>query len=202
MNDKALFKLSYGLYLLTAKEEDRVNGCIVNTVVQVANSPTRVSIAVNKQNLTHDMILATGKCAVTALSVSTPFDLFKHFGFQSGRNVDKFADYPHSLTGEGLPYLTGNACAYLVCHVTQTMDLGSHTLFIAEVVDADILSKEDALTYDYYHKNIKPAPAKTEAKKTGWRCTICGYIHEEENLPADFVCPLCKHGASDFEKLS
>lgn len=202
MNNKALFKLSYGLYLLTAKEGDKINGCIINTVTQVTDTPTRVSIAVNKDTLTHDMLLRTGKCAVTALSVNTTFDLIKNFGFQSGKDTEKFTSYPYKLTAEGLPYLTGHACAYLVCHVTQTIDLDTHTLFIADVVDGDVLSEEDPLTYDFYHKNIKPAPK--EASKPpikGWRCIICGYVYEGPDLPADFICPWCKHGVIDFEKI-
>lgn len=202
MNNKALFKLSYGLYLLTAKEGDKINGCIINTVTQVTDTPTRVSIAVNKDTLTHDMLLRTGKCAVTALSVNTTFDLIKNFGFQSGKDTEKFTSYPYKLTAEGLPYLTGHACAYLVCHVTHTIDLDTHTLFIADVVDGDVLSEEDPLTYDFYHKNIKPAPK--EASKPpikGWRCIICGYVYEGPDLPADFICPWCKHGVIDFEKI-
>lgn len=202
MNNKALFKLSYGLYLLTAKEGDKINGCIINTVTQVTDTPTRVSIAVNKDTLTHDMLLRTGKCAVTALSVNTSFDLIKNFGFQSGKDTEKFTSYPYKLTTEGLPYLTGHACAYLVCHVTQTIDLNTHTLFIADVVDGDVLSEEDPLTYDFYHKNIKPVPQETSKPPIkGWRCIICGYVYEGPDLPADFICPWCKHGVIDFEKI-
>lgn len=202
MNNKALFKLSYGLYLLTAKEGDKINGCIINTVTQVTDTPTRVSIAVNKDTLTHDMLLRTGKCAVTALSVNTTFGLIKNFGFQSGKDTEKFTSYPYKLTAEGLPYLTGHACAYLVCHVTQTIDLDTHTLFIADVVDGDILNEEDPLTYDFYHKNIKPAPKETSRPPIkGWRCIICGYVYEGPDLPADFICPWCKHGVIDFEKI-
>lgn len=202
MNNKALFKLSYGLYLLTAKEGDKINGCIINTVTQVTDTPTRVSIAVNKDTLTHDMLLRTGKCAVTALSVNTTFDLIKNFGFQSGKDTEKFTSYPYKLTAEGLPYLTGHACAYLVCHVTQTIDLDTHTLFIADVVDGDVLSEEDPLTYDFYHKNIKPAPKEASRPPIkGWRCIICGYVYEGPDLPADFICPWCKHGVIDFEKI-
>lgn len=202
MNNKALFKLSYGLYLLTAKEGDKINGCIINTVTQVTDTPTRVSIAVNKDTLTHEMLLRTGKCAVTALSVNTTFDLIKNFGFQSGKDTEKFTSYPYKLTAEGLPYLTGHACAYLVCHVTQTIDLDTHTLFIADVVDGDVLSEEDPLTYDFYHKNIKPAPKEASRPPIkGWRCIICGYVYEGPDLPADFICPWCKHGVIDFEKI-
>lgn len=202
MNNKVLFKLSYGLYLLTAKEGDKINGCIINTVTQVTDTPTRVSIAVNKDTLTHEMLLRTGKCAVTALSVNTTFDLIKNFGFQSGKDTEKFTSYPYKLTAEGLPYLTGHACAYLVCHVTQTIDLDTHTLFIADVVDGDVLSEEDPLTYDFYHKNIKPAPKEASRPPIkGWRCIICGYVYEGPDLPADFICPWCKHGVIDFEKI-
>lgn len=201
MNEKAIFKLSYGLYVLTAKDGDKTNGCIINTAVQQTSSPLQVSITVNKQNYTHDMILKTRRCGVSALSTSAPFELIKHFGFQSGRTTEKFVNFPHNETPDGLPYLAYCSNAYLICEVTQTIDLGTHTMFIATVTDCDILSDEESMTYAYYHQNVKPAPPKAAEKTKGWRCTICGYVHEEEELPADFICPICKHGVSDFEKV-
>ena len=200
MDDKALRNLSYGLFVLTAKEGDKDNGCIINTVTQVANTPDRISIAVNKNNYTHDMILATGEFNVSILSQDTPFDTFKHFGFQSGRDVDKTVGINFSRSENGLIYITDTANAYLSGKVIQTVDVGSHTMFIADLVDGAVLSDKESVTYAYYFSNIKPGPGETEKKK-GWVCKICGYIYEGDELPEDFICPICKHPASDFERL-
>ena len=198
----AMFKLSYGLFVLTAREANRDNGCIINTVTQLTDSPKRISIAVNKQNLTHDMILKTGVFNVSILSERAPFAIFKHYGFQSGREVDKFAGVPALARAQnGIYYLPDSTNAFLSGKVTQTIDLGTHTLFIADVTEARVLSDAPSMTYAYYFENVKPKPAALE-KKTGWVCKICGYVYEGEELPEDFICPLCKHGAEDFEKLS
>ena len=198
----AMFKLSYGLFVLTAREANRDNGCIINTVTQLTDSPKRISIAVNKQNLTHDMILKTGVFNVSILSERAPFAIFKHYGFQSGREVDKFAGVPALARAQnGIYYLPDSTNAFLSGKVTQTIDLGTHTLFIADVTEARVLSDAPSMTYAYYFENVKPKPATLE-KKTGWVCKICGYVYEGEELPEDFICPLCKHGAEDFEKLS
>ena len=198
----AMFKLSYGLFVLTAREANRDNGCIINTVTQLTDSPKRISIAVNKQNLTHDMILKTGVFNVSILSERAPFAIFKHYGFQSGREVDKFAGVPALARAQnGIYYLPDSTNAFLSGKVTQTIDLGTHTLFIADVTEARVLSDAPSMTYAYYFENVKPKPAALE-KKTGWVCKICGYVYEGEELPPDFICPLCKHGAEDFEKLS
>ena len=199
MDDKAIRNLSYGLFVLTAKEGDKDNGCIINTVTQVASNPDRISIAVNKNNYTHDMVLATGQFNVSILSKETPFATFQHFGFQSGRDVDKTVGINFSRSENGLIYLTEHANAYLSGKVIETLDVGSHTLFVADLVDAAVLSDVESVTYAYYFSNIKPAP-QTEQKK-GWVCKICGYIYEGEELPEDFICPICKHPASDFERL-
>lgn len=200
MNEQVMFKLSYGLFVVTAKEGDKDNGCITNTAMQVTVTPNRMTLAVNKDNYTHDMILHTKKFNVSIISEKATFDVFKHFGFQSGRTVDKFADYPAAKrTPNGLYCITEGTNAWISASVVETVDLGTHTLFVAEVTDGEILSKDASATYAYYHANIKPAPAKTE--KTGWRCKICGYIYEGETLPEDFICPVCKHGAADFEKI-
>ena len=200
MNNQAMFNISYGLYVLTAREADKDNGCIINTLLQVTSTPNAVSIALNKDNYTHDMIMNTSKFNVSMLDTTISFDVFKHFGFQSGRDVDKFADYKSAKRGQnGLYYITGSTNGYISAEVFKTLDLGTHTMFIANVTDMDVLSKEPSLTYDYYHKNVKPKP--TDEKKTGYRCKICGYIYEGEPLPEDFICPICKHGAADFEKL-
>ena len=201
MDDKALRNLSYGLFVLTAKEGDKDNGCIINTVTQVANTPNRISIAVNKNNYTHDMIKATGKFNVSILDEGTPFDTFKHFGFQSGRDVDKTVGIEFARSENGIIYMTQHANAFLSGDVIETLDVGSHALFVADLVDGAVLNNEKSVTYAYYFDHIKPAPAAQVEKKVGWVCKICGYIYEGDPLPEDFICPICKHPASDFEKL-
>ena len=199
-NQAAMFQLSYGLFVLSAKDGQKDNGCIVNTVQQVTTSPNRILVAVNKGNYTHDMIMKTGEFNASILSEDADFEIFKHFGFQSGRDVNKMEGLEDFERAEnGIIYLTKGANAYISAKVVQTTDLGSHTLFLADVTDGDVLNDVPSVTYAYYHKNIKPQPQET--KKTGWRCKICGYIYEGEELPADFICPICKHGAEDFEKI-
>ena len=201
MDDKALFKLSYGLFVLTAREGDKDNGCIINTAIQAADG--KISIAVNKQNLTHDMVKATGIFTVSVLSEKASFDLFKHFGFQSGRDANKFDGYTACKRGEnGLYFITEGTNATISGKVTETVDLGSHTLFIATITDMEVLDSAPSATYAFYHASIKPqSAAQPPQEKTAWRCTVCGYVYEGDELPADFVCPLCKHPASDFEKI-
>lgn len=201
--DKAIMnKLSYGLYVLTAKIGSKRNGCIINTAVQVTSSPNRISIAVNKQNYTCEMIQTGGIFNLNILSEKAPFSLFKHFGFASGRDTDKFADFAYENADNTLPYITEYSCGYISAVVEQEIDLGSHMLFIASVTDGKVLSKDAPITYAYYHAHTKPKPQpKPEENKIGWRCKICGYVYEGENLPADYICPLCKHGAEDFEKI-
>ena len=205
MDPKAMFKLSYGLFVLTAREGEKDNGCITNTAIQVTSEPNRISIAVNKANYTHDMVMHTRKFNVSILSLEASFDTFKHFGFQSGRNVDKFADFTACRRAEnGIYIITEGTNAYISAEVEQTIDLGTHTLFIAKVTDLDVLSSVSSATYEYYQNNIKPKPQAPAAPtgKTVWRCTVCGYIYEGDPIPADFICPLCKHPASDFEKVT
>lgn len=200
MDKKAMYRLSYGLFVVTAKEGEKDNGCTTNTVMQVTSTPNRISLAVNKENYTHDMILNTGKFNVSVISEEASFDLFRHFGFQSGRDVDKFAEFQNVIrAANGLYYVTEGTNAWIAAKVVQSIDLGSHTLFLAEVEDGAVLSNSPSATYAYYQEQIKPKPEKT--KQTGWRCRICGYIYEGEELPADFICPICKHGAEDFEKI-
>ena len=200
MDNSAFFKIGYGLYVLTAREEERDNGCIINTLLQLTDSPKRISIAVNKQNYTHDMILRTGVFNVSVLSQRTGFDVFQQFGFQSGRNTEKVAGYPGiERAANGVTYLTGPTNALISGQVFQTVDLGTHTLFLADATEAKLLSSEETATYSYYQEHIKPRPQSTS--KTGWRCRICGYLYEGDDLPEDFVCPICKHGAADFEKV-
>ena len=201
MDNKAMFKIGYGLYILTAKDGEKDNGCVINTAIQVTSTPNRISVTVNKQNYTHDMIMKTGVFHVSILSEKATFDVFKHFGFQSGRDVDKFADYKDATRSEnGLYYVTGDTNAYISGKVINTLDLGTHTMFIADVTDAEVLADVPTTSYDYYQKNIKPKP-EAPKKVTGYVCKICGYIYEGDPLPEDFICPICKHGAADFEKI-
>ena len=197
IDSKAMFKLSYGLFVLTAREGSRDNGCFINTAGQLTSTPIRIQIAVNKQNFTHDMILRTGIFNVSVLSREATFWVFRHYGFQSGRDVDKFAGLSEDRTANGLRYVEGCTNAVLSGQVISTVDLVTHTLFIADVTEAMVLGSEPSMTYQYYFDHVKPKP---EPKKTGWVCKICGYVYEGEELPADFGCPVCKHGAEDFEK--
>lgn len=198
MDNKALYKLTYGLFLLTARDGSKDNGCIINTAIQVANNPTRISIAVQKGNLTHDMIINSGRFNISSITTSANFELFKRFGMQSGRDVDKFDGFADVNRSEnGLLYLTNASNMYMAATVLQTLDLGSHTLFIGELVDAVVLSETDSCTYDYYQNNIKPAPAPQTSKRT-WTCSVCGYVYEGDEVPDDFECPLCHHGKEDF----
>lgn len=202
MDNKAMYKLSYGLFVLTAYEDGKDNGCIINTAVQMTSQPQRISITVNKANATHDMIMHTKKFTVSVISEKADFGLFRHFGFRSGKDVNKFADFGGYRRGfNGCAYITEGTNGYIAGWVEQSVDLGTHTLFIAMVTDMEVLSSVPSATYSYYQQNIKPKPEKEETK-SGYRCTVCGYIYEGSELPADFICPLCKHPASDFEKLN
>ena len=206
MDNKTMYKLSYGLFVLTAKDE-KDNGCITNTAIQVTSEPNRISLAVNKSNYTHDMIIKTGIFTVSIISEAADFELFKHFGFQSGRDVDKFADLPEDAwktAQNGIPYITEGTNAFFILKVKQTVDLGSHTLFLCEPEEMQVLSDAPSCSYEYYQNNIKPKPqavGTTSEGKTIWRCTICGYEWEGEELPDDFICPICKHPKADFEKI-
>ena len=200
MDNKALFKIPYGLYLLTTQSGGKDNGCIVNTFAQLAMTPMRFGISVSKENLSCVMLAESMQFNVTVLAENARFEIFKRFGYQSGKNVDKFAGLDLPRTANGLYYIKENANAVFSCKALSSVDLGSHTLFIAEVTDMQVLSDSaESVTYSYYQSHIKPHPEAPT--KTGWRCTICGYIYEGEELPADYICPLCKHGASDFERI-
>ncbi|MDD6047703.1 MAG: flavin reductase [bacterium] len=200
LDGKAMFKLSYGLFVLTARDGAKDNGCIINTAAQLTSSPLRISITVNKANYTHDMIQKTGVFNVSILSESTPFSVFQQYGFQSGRTADKLSG-KEPRTENGVAYLAEHANAVISGKVVSTVDCGTHTLFIADVTEAHVLSKEASATYAYYFEHIKPKPQPAAEKKKGYVCKICGYVYEGETLPPDFVCPLCKHGADDFEPL-
>ena len=204
MDKKAMYHLTYGLFVLTTRLGEKDNGCIINTAGQVTSTPNRISITVNKDNLTHDLVKESGKFNISILSERADFDIFKHFGFQSGRETDKFDGYAACKRSEnGLYYITEGTNAYISGTVEQAIDLGSHTMFIASVDDMEVLASEPSASYAYYQSSIKPKPEKKEAGgKTVWRCTVCGYVYEGDVLPDDFVCPLCKHPASDFEKVT
>ena len=199
-----MYKLSYGLFVLTASRNGKDNGCITNTVGQVTSSPNRISVTVNKDNLTHDMIRDTGCFTASVISTDADFALFRRFGFQSGRDADKFEDFTDcERTGNGTLCVTKGTNAWISGSVCQSVDLGTHTMFIADVTDMEVLTDVPSATYEYYQSDIKPKPqeaGKTADGKTIWRCTVCGYEYVGEELPEDFVCPICKHPASDFEK--
>ncbi len=203
MNPKTMYNLTYGLFVLTSAFEGRDSGCIINTAGQVTSEPNRISIAVNKANFTQGLILKSKTFNISILSEAAGFDLFRRFGFQSGRTVDKFADFSDCRrSGNGLYYITAGTNGYISATVETSIDLGSHTLFLAAVTDMDVLSEIPSATYAYYQSSIKPKPAPSSGTgKTIWRCKVCGYTYEGEQLPADFICPICKHPASDFEKV-
>ncbi|MDR2602824.1 MAG: flavin reductase [Spirochaetaceae bacterium] len=198
----AFFKFSYGLYLLTVKDGEKDSGCIINTAVQLTDSPKRVNISVVKSNYTNDIIKKTGLFNVNILKQDTPFSLFKQFGFQSGRTVDKFEGYKKQRTANNIVYMPENINAFISCKVIKSVDYETHTLYTAEVTESALISNDASLTYQYYFDNIKPKPPVAAQKKKGYVCKICGYIHEEEELPPDFICPICKHGAEVFERIA
>lgn len=195
----ALFKLGYGLYVVTSNDGEKDNGLIVNTVTQLTDNPNRVAVNINKENYSHHIIKKTGVMNVNVLSVDAPFALFENFGFQSGRQADKFAHWKTYRADNGLPFLSQYINAFLSLKVEQYVDLGTHGMFICTVTEARVISDKPTMTYAYYQENVKPKP-QTEGKK-GFVCKICGYIYEGDTLPDDFVCPLCKHGAADFEPI-
>ena len=205
MDNKAMYKLSYGLFVLTTSLNGKDNGCITNTAIQVTTEPNQIAFAVNKANLTHDMLMEAKKFNLSVISEKADFELFKHFGFQSGRDVNKFESFSDFKTAvNDIPYITRGTNALISGWVTDTKDLGTHTLFIATVTNMEVLDDASSATYEYYQNNIKPKPEKvgtTPDGQTVWRCRICGYEYVGEELPDDFVCPICKHGKDDFEKV-
>ena len=199
-DDKALFNIGYGLYVVTSNDGEKDNGLIVNAVTQVTNTPSRVAVTINKQNYSHHVIKQTGVMNVNCLSIEAPFSVFECFGFRSGRNVDKFEgqdDIIHSANG--LAVLPRYINSYMSLKVDEYLDLGTHGMFICSVTEARVINNVETMTYTYYQKNVKPKP-QTEGKK-GYVCKVCGYVYEGDELPEDFVCPLCKHGAADFEPI-
>lgn len=196
---KALFNIGYGLYVVTSNDGKKDNGLIVNTISQVTNDPLRIAVTINKDNYSHHVIKQTKKLNVNVLSIEAPFSVFENFGFQSGRNVDKFANSKVLRADNGLVFLPKYINSFFSLKVENYLDLQTHGMFICSVSEARVISDKETMTYTYYQKNVKPKP-QTENKK-GWVCKVCGYVYEGENLPEDFVCPLCKHGAIDFEKI-
>ena len=195
----ALFNIGYGLYVVTSNDGKRDNGLIVNTVTQVTNTPNRIAVTINKENYSHHVIKQSGIMNINCLTVDAPFKVFEAFGFRSGRNVDKFADCTPGRSDNGLAFLPRYINSFMSLKVEQYVDLDTHGMFICSVTEARVLSDKETMTYSYYHDKVKPKPA-TEGKR-GYVCKICGYVHEEDTLPDDFICPLCKHGASDFEPI-
>ncbi len=202
MDNKALYNISYGLFVLGSQANGKINACITNTCIQVASDPIRIAISVLNQNYTCDLIKESGVFCLSVLDKTATFDLFKHFGYQSGRNVDKFADWQYKTDKNGCPFLLGSTCSVLNCKVLSKTDLGTHTLFVAEIEDAVVTSSNAPMTYADYQNNVKPK-TKVEASKKiiGWRCKICGYEYMNPELPADYTCPLCGHPAEDFEPI-
>ncbi|MBR7062666.1 MAG: flavin reductase, partial [Clostridia bacterium] len=194
---KALFNIGYGLYVVTSNDGTRDNGLIVNTVTQVTNTPNRIAVTINKDNYSHHIIKQTGIMNVNCLSVDAPFSVFENYGFRSGRNADKFEGIAELRSDNGLRFLPQYINSFMSLKVEQYLDMGTHGMFVCSVTEARVISKLETMTYTYYQNNVKPKP-QTEGKK-GFVCKVCGYVYEGDELPEDFVCPLCKHGAADFE---
>lgn len=197
--DNLIYKFSYGLFVITAKCGKKDNGCIINTVMPVTENPNCITAVINKNSLTHNMIVETKEFNISVISEKVDFGLFKTFGFQSGYNIDKFSSYSNAIRSEnGIYYITEGANSYLSAHVISQIDLGSHTMFIAEVKNSKILTDTASATYEYYQKNLKQHSQKPVS---GYICKVCGYVYAGEKLPKDFICPVCKHGISAFEKI-
>jgi flavin reductase (DIM6/NTAB) family NADH-FMN oxidoreductase RutF/flavodoxin len=198
----AMFKLQYGLFILSAKDGAKDNGCVINVASQITVSPVRIAIAVNKVNYTHDMVLTTGEFNLSVLAESVPFRIFEHFGFHSGRDTDKFAGVDYAeRAANGICYVSQYTNCMISAKVVETYDSGTHSVFLADVTQAIVLSAEPSVSYQYYFDHIKPKPQPPQSDQKGFECKICGYIHEGDSLPEDFICPLCKHGADVFEPL-
>ena len=200
MDNRAMYTLSYGLFLLSAQADGFDNACIINTACQVTSTPNRLTIAVNNANFTTGMIEKSGAFNLSVLDETAPFSVFEHFGFRSGRDGSKLDGVEYARSENGLMYLTEMSNAFLSGKVIQTLDYGTHTVFIADVTEAKVLESAPSMTYAYYFDHVKPKPNNLTTPH-GWVCKICGYIYEGDELPADYICPLCKHGAEDFERV-
>ena len=199
VDNKALFRIGYGLYVLTTRDGEKDNGSIINTVIQVTSTPNRVAVTLNKSSYSHELAQKSGKMNVNCLSKDTPFSVFQRFGFQSGREVNKFEGVEITRTENGLAVLTAYVNAVLSLTVEQYVDLGTHGMFICSLDEARVLSDAESITYDYYQKAVKPRSESAPVK--GYVCRVCGWVYEGDPLPEDIVCPICKHGASDFEPI-
>ena len=229
MDLKALYSISYGLFVIASKDGDRLNGQIANTVFQISSDPPTIAISINKQNLTHEFIMKSGLFTVSILDEETPLSLIGHFGFKSGREVDKFSEIKYQLTPQGLPYLVDNTLAYIEAKVIKDVDAGTHTIFIGEIIGAEVLKQGNPMTYAYYHqvkRGSTPPSAPTyhkdnkEKRSNGmdkYECSVCGYVYDPaegdpengiepgtsfEDIPDDWVCPVCGAGKDEFEKIS
>ena len=196
---KALFNIGYGLYVVTSNDGSKDNGAIINAVMQITDNPNRLAVCINKKNYTHDVVKNSGKMNINILDESAPFSVFENFGFRSGRDCNKFENVDNFRAKNGIVVLTEYLNSFISLEVEQYVDVETHGMFICKVTDARTMYDTPTMTYSYYHKNVKPKP-QTDIKK-GYRCKICGYVYDGEPLPEDFVCPLCKHGAQDFEKI-
>lgn len=207
MDTTALFKMSYGLYIISSKDGDLAAGCVANTLTQVTSSPARLSITLNKENVTEQVIEKSGRFAAVVLDESADMDLIGTFGFKTSTEVDKFANFTCGTCADGIPYVKEHVAARFSCKVVNQLDLGTHVMFIGEIEEAENIGNEEVMTYAYYHKVKKGATPKKapsfqeEPVKKGWRCSICGYIYEGDPLPEDYICPLCGAPAAVFEKL-
>ena len=196
----ALFKIGYGLYVITLNDGKKDNGIIVNTVVQVTNTPNRVAVVINKDSYSHEIIKKTGIMNINCITTEAPFSLFENFGFKSGRDTNKFEGVEASYSQNGLAVLNNYINAFISLKSEQYIDLDTHGMFICTITEAKTISDKDTMTYTYYFDNVKPK--KNTENKKGYVCKICGYVYEGNELPDDFICPLCKHGAADFEPIS
>ena len=207
MNEKSLYKLSCGLYIISSSYEDKISGCVANTLQQVTSSPVQLSITLNKENYTEQLIEKSGKFNAVVISQNIDMDEIRRFGFQSGKDIDKYEGIAHREDRQQIPYVSEHTCAYYTCKVVSHLDVGSHVIFVGEVVDMEVLSEEEVMTYAYYHqvKNgttpKKASSYQEQTEKHGWRCSICGYLYEGEVLPQDYICPICGAPAAVFEKI-
>ena len=201
IDEKALFNIGYGLYVVTTNDGTKDNGLIVNTVMQITNTPNRIAVAINKQNYSYQVVKDTQIMNINCLTEEAPFSIFQTYGFQSGRDVNKFEDSELPRSENGLLYVTRFVNSFMSLKVENYFDLDTHGLFICTIEESKVLSAVPTMTYTYYQQNVKPKPAPETAAKKGYVCKVCGWVYEGNDLPADIVCPICKHGASDFEKI-